>query len=148
MKKLKEKLNSIFYMETEPCLYWLSILFMIIFSIIFGGTYLVAECFGLDFLKECGLKTLFGIPCPGCGGTRAVLCLFTGRFISAIYYNAFAVYSAVLFLVFFVTQTLQRITKGKISGLRFRNIYWKLAIIILIVQYIAKFIFPGYRIDL
>lgn len=146
MKVLKTKLINLFSAETEHCLYWLSIILIIFLLVVYGGTYLVAEHFGLDFLKECGMRKIFGIPCPGCGGTRAVICLFTGRFLSAVYYNAFAVYSVILYIIFFLTQTLQRITKGKITGMRFRDIYWQLAIVILIIQYIAKFVLPGYLI--
>ena len=141
MKKLKTN-------ETEHFLYWFSIILIPILLSIYGITYFVAENFGLTFLRLCSMRVLFGIPCPGCGGTRAIICLFTGRVFSAIYYNAFVVYAVVLYLIFFVTQTLKRLTKGKIIGLRFRNIYWQLALVILVLQYIAKFIIPDYQINL
>ena len=141
MKKLKTN-------ETEHFLYWFSIILIPILLSIYGITYFVAENFGLTFLRLCSMRVLFGIPCPGCGGTRAIICLFTGRVFSAIYYNAFVVYAVVLYLIFFITQTLKRLTKGKIIGLRFRNIYWQLALVILVLQYIAKFIIPDYQINL
>lgn len=148
MKKLKQKFDNLFYAKTEHCLYWLSILLIPVILSIYGITYFAAESFGLTFLRVCSMRTLFGIPCPGCGGTRAIVCLFTGRVFSAIYYNAFVVYAVVLYLIFFITQTLERLTKGKIIGLRFRNFYWQLALVILVLQYIAKFIIPDYQINL
>ena len=141
MKKLKTN-------ETEHFLYWFSIILIPILLSIYGITYFVAEHFGLTFLRLCSMRVLFDIPCPGCGGTRAIICLFTGKFASAIYYNAFVVYAVILYLIFFITQTLKRLTKGKIIGLKFRNIYWQLALVILVLQYIAKFIIPDYQINL
>ncbi len=35
----------------------------------------------------CPLKNLSGIPCPGCGGTRAALALAGGRFVQALSFN-------------------------------------------------------------
>ena len=130
--------------DTEQFLYWFSIILIPILLGIYGITYFIAEYFGLDFLRMCSMKVLFGIPCPGCGGTRAIICLFSGRMFSALCYNAFAVYATVLYLIFFITQTLKYLTKGRIHGLKFRNIYWQLALIILVLQYIAKFVFPKY----
>ncbi len=36
---------------------------------------------------KCPLDLLFGIPCPLCGATRAVLSAITGRFADAFYYH-------------------------------------------------------------
>ncbi len=35
----------------------------------------------------CPLKTLTDIPCPGCGGTRAVIALAQGHFIEGLFLN-------------------------------------------------------------
>lgn len=37
----------------------------------------------------CPFRFLFGISCPGCGMTRAIISIFKLDFISALYYNAF-----------------------------------------------------------
>lgn len=145
MRRLRVRFQKLCESETEHCLYWFSIWIILLSACVYGGTFLVAEVTGIDALKECAMKKLYGIPCPGCGGTRALLNLCRGRIGSAIYYNAFAVYVAVMYMIFFVTQTLQRITVGKVHGAKFRDIYWKLAIVILVVQYAAKFVIPGYH---
>lgn len=144
MKRLSVKFQKLCESETEHCLYWFSIWILLFVAAVYAGTYFIAEYTGIDALKECAMKKFFKIPCPGCGGTRALINLFTGRIGTAVYYNAFAVYVVVMYLIFFVTQTLQRITNGKIRGAKFRDIYWKLAIGVLIVQYVAKFLVPGY----
>gem|GEM_PF-661450 len=35
----------------------------------------------------CLIRTLFGVPCPGCGMTRAISCIFHGHFKRAFQYN-------------------------------------------------------------
>lgn len=35
------------------------------------------------FHAFCPLLILTGFPCPGCGTTRAVICIFTGQFVRA-----------------------------------------------------------------
>ncbi|MBE2181554.1 MAG: DUF2752 domain-containing protein [Chthoniobacterales bacterium] len=47
----------------------------------------------------CTWKTLTGFPCAGCGGTRALLLLFGGRWSDALLMNPGAVLSAVVWAV-------------------------------------------------
>jgi Protein of unknown function (DUF2752) len=35
----------------------------------------------------CLIRSLFGVPCPGCGMTRAISCIFYGHFKRAFQYN-------------------------------------------------------------
>ena len=48
----------------------------------------------------CPIKAITGIPCPGCGMTRAFMAIASGNLREAIGYNLF---SPILFLVFLVT---------------------------------------------
>ncbi|MBQ6129358.1 MAG: DUF2752 domain-containing protein [Lachnospiraceae bacterium] len=55
-------------------------------------------------IYRCPLEFLFGIPCPLCGATRAILCVFTGRFADAFYYHPLwpvFIVAAVLFILYF-----------------------------------------------
>ena len=146
--KLKNKfrnwLKSIEKKETEDGLYWFGIIGGIFVVIIYVAVYVFSEIVGFESIKNCKLKELLGIPCPGCGGTRAIVLLFKGKVISSIYYNAFATYSVLIYLIFMISHTLQRITGGKIKGIKFYSWYIKVAQIILVVQYIIKLIIPGY----
>lgn len=130
----------------EHVLYWLSIVIILISAVLLIIQFWVIDYFNRQDLLTCGMKAMFGIPCPGCGGTRAVVSLLRGNLLDAIYYNAFAVYCCIVYGVFFVTQTLQRITKGKVHGMKYRHIYLWLAIAILVVQYVLKLVIPGYII--
>lgn len=96
--------------------------------------------------KQCAMKQIFGIPCPGCGGTRAIKCLLSGDILDAIYYNAFAVYSIIGYLIFLISRLLQKLTKGKIKGIKFKSWYLFSALVVLVIQYIIKLILPGYII--
>ena len=51
------------------------------------GTHLVRT--GRIVPPVCGFRTLWGIPCPGCGGTRATLAFFEGDFLRALHFHPF-----------------------------------------------------------
>lgn len=130
----------------EHALYWISIP-IVLFSLLgYALAWYLSGFAGLEGITGCGMKALWGIPCPGCGGTRAVLCLLKGQIGKSLYYHAFAVYFLTGYGIFFVTQTLQRLTKGKIQGLKYHNWYLTAGIVILAVQYALKLFVPGYRI--
>lgn len=48
----------------------------------------------------CGFHNLTGLPCPGCGITRAVVCLAHGRFAEAVIYHPLSplVFAALVFV--------------------------------------------------
>lgn len=50
-------------------------------------------------LPLCGLRTSTGIPCPGCGLTRSVTCVYNGKFEAAWQLNPFGFGFAVAFML-------------------------------------------------
>lgn len=92
----------------------------------------------------------------GCKQTEHILywisiwcVLGVGLVYIAVYYNAFAVYGAVWYLLFFISQTVQRVAARfdrQINGMKFRDAALYIAIVVLIVQYLLKLFVPGYRI--
>ncbi len=58
-------------------------------------------CFGL-FHKNCIFSLLIGYPCPGCGLTRAFLCVVTFHFKEAFFYNPSIYPAAVIAIYFFI----------------------------------------------
>lgn len=97
-------------------------------------------------MMTCKFKEVSGLPCPSCGGTRAVICLLHGQILKSLYYHAAVIYIVVLCVIFFISQSLQQITKGRIRGLQWHNWYWIAGLAIYIVQYILKLAIPGYKI--
>ncbi len=141
-----DKIKSFLDSDMENILYWISIVVIIFTAIIYFAQIWFVNFTGRYDLMECRLKAMTGISCPGCGGTRALISLAKGDILSSLYYNAFATYGAVIYGIFFITQTLQRITKGRLKGIKFRMIYLWIAIAILLIQYILKLTIPSYTI--
>jgi len=132
--------------DVEHCLYWVSIFIVIIMAIFFPIMIFASEYMSSQGVQTCMMKEMWGIPCPGCGGTRAVYALLKGKIFTSIYYHALVPYTVVMYAIFFITQTLQRITKGKIKGMKYRNWYFIVALVILVVQFVLKLAVPGYNI--
>lgn len=66
---------------------------------------LVAAAFVLFFVlfhKNCIFSLLIGYPCPGCGLTRAFICVITLHFKEAFFYNPSIYLVAVVAFYFFV----------------------------------------------
>lgn len=52
-----------------------------------GATPEYVTVLGHPLMLGCGMKTLFGIPCPGCGMTRSVVFTLHGQLASALAVN-------------------------------------------------------------
>ncbi len=86
----------------------------------------------------CFFNVFFGIYCPGCGGTRALIALLHGDVLKALWYHPFVPYFAVVYLGFLLTQGLQRLGVKKIRGWRFHEWYLWTGLVILIVNFVVK----------
>lgn len=100
LESVWERLRAFGCKQTEHILYWISIWCVLGVGLVYIAAFYIAHVTGNDRLLQCKMKLYFGIPCPGCGGTRAIWSLLHGRVLQAVYYNAFAVYGAVWYLLF------------------------------------------------
>ena len=103
--------------------------------------WLGAEHFlGLKFsLPPCVFHSLTGLYCPGCGGTRAVRLLLTGHIWKSFLHHPGVLFAAALYLWFMVSQTIERLSKGKLEvGLPYsdRFLYWE--IVVILIQCLIK----------
>lgn len=90
-------------------------------------------------LPGCVLYTYFGLYCPGCGGTRAVISLLHGHPLKSLWYHPLVPYSAFLYGAFMLTHALARLTHNRyFRGLKFRNWYLYAAIGIVGANWILK----------
>lgn len=111
--------------------------------------YAAARAAGLPLDKlvpPCVLRTLTGFYCPGCGGTRAVLALLRGDVLESLYCHPMVVYAAALSAWFLISNTVQRLSHGKIRiGMRYRHIYAAVAVALtilsMLVHNILKIVF-------
>lgn len=77
----------------------------------------------------CGFARAFHMPCPGCGSTRAMLCLFHGDLAGVIRMNPLAPFLSLLVALFVgqivvslaTTGSLQRIGEGLLSKVTTRG---------------------------
>lgn len=92
-----------------------------------------------QLLRPCALHALTGLYCPGCGGTRAVRAFFAGDFGASFVYHPFVLFAAVMDGWFMVSQTIERISRGRIRiAMHMREIYLWAALGIVIVNCLVK----------
>ncbi|MGN0370144.1 MAG: DUF2752 domain-containing protein [Butyrivibrio sp.] len=89
-------------------------------------------------ITTCPFYLITGIYCPGCGGTRALHALIHGHIIKSLYYHPLVIYGVILGLVFYISQTLRFLSRGKIKGLHMRTAYPVIAGIIILLNWIIK----------
>lgn len=89
--------------------------------------------------ESCVWDSMFGVYCPGCGGTRAVLALLKGHLLQSLWYHPLVLYTAVIFGAFMITQAFSKLTGGRFTkGLKFHNWYLYGAIGIVVLNCIIK----------
>ena len=93
-----------------------------------------------DILPGCVLYEKYGIYCPGCGGTRSVICLLRGQFLKSFCYHPFVPYVAAVGGTFCISNTFYKLNAIK-WRLRLRPIHFYGAVGILLGQWIVKLIF-------
>lgn len=87
----------------------------------------------------CVFWLLFGVYCPGCGGTRAVNALLHGHFLLSLWYHPLVLYGTVMYLCFMMSWTLAKFHLfGIKKGIAFRAGYLYAMIAIVAVNFIAK----------
>lgn len=87
----------------------------------------------------CSFFRICGIPCPGCGGTRAVYSLFLGDFLQSFLYHPVVLYGVVAYLhfmgLYFIRKHISR--SPKVIAV---EKYAYVAIGIILLQWVIKVI--------
>lgn len=97
-----------------------------------------------DLPKEtlCIFKRFFLFDCPGCGLTRAFLCIPRGHFRDAVSYNAAAIPLYGFFLVAFYNQAIEKSKMTRAGDIKFspefRFVMAQIIVGILLVQWLYK----------
>lgn len=109
---------------------------------VFGIAYLILMIQDISIFEiypyPCMLLSMFGLYCPGCGGTRAVNYLLHGDFINSFIYHPAVPYATALVACYIFSHTLNILTKGKVKAMLFRPIYFYILIAIIMIQWIVK----------
>lgn len=97
-----------------------------------------------DFISiPCLFKTIFKIPCPGCGMTRAFKCIIDLDFIEAFNFNILSIPLFIFLIFMFVAIIIDIIKDSKILENKIIKIldkYWIIAIIFVIASLIVNII--------
>lgn len=86
----------------------------------------------------CLFQDVFHLYCPGCGGTRAIRAILRGHFLTAVYYHPAAVYGVGLYVVYFLSQTFMRLSRGRVQGMRFRAGYLYVMLVLIAVNFVVR----------
>lgn len=119
--------------QTGPCAWFMMPLIWQINSLI--------ETAQAEYGLPCLFRFFTGLYCPGCGGTRAVKALLSGRIFMSLYFHPFVPYVAAAVgaeLVFWIGGRLRPCTKGP-SGFSRRLPKWAIgALAVVLVNWIVK----------
>ena len=136
--KFKERWNRFWNRDTDQVLYSV-ICILVVPALLMAGWYLWMTAYVIPKqIQGCMMLRVTGLYCPGCGGTRAVFALLSGDVIKSVAYHPAVLYGAVLFVVYFGSQTLMRLTKGKVKGLAMKPLYLYILLGIICVNFIIR----------
>ena len=116
---------------------YISVIITIITMIVF---YIIYLLIGKPDIFHCSIYDKFGIYCPGCGCTRALVYLFQGDILKSLYYNPTVLYTVIVLIIYISTTTIGKLLKKNNSKyvLKYRPIFIYIGIFILIGTCIVK----------
>lgn len=116
------------------CLSLLPLLILLAFFLANNGISYLPPLF-----RTCVLLKTTGLSCPGCGITRAAISFINGNLIESLTYHPLISYFVFLYFAFLLSHTAAKITKYRyFTGMRFRNLYWILALALIAIVCILK----------
>lgn len=92
-------------------------------------------------LATCAIRRMCGLPCPGCGGTRAFYSLFRGAFIDSFLFNPTVIYGVLAYLHFMALFFYRKHIRKTIGEKEIQIPYYLYgAIAVIILQWMIKII--------
>ena len=88
--------------------------------------------------SECLFWKFWGIYCPGCGGTRAVVALFHGEFLLSAWYHPLIMYVVLMYAWFMLSHTLEKLHVPLIKGMKFEVWIMYGMLVVLALNFILK----------
>ena len=87
---------------------YISVIITVLVLIMF---YIIYVLIGKPPIFNCLIYENFGIYCPGCGCTRALINLFQGNIIKSLYYNPTVLYAVIVLIIYLVGNTIAKVLK-------------------------------------
>ncbi len=90
---------------------------------------------------ECSVRKLCGLPCPGCGITRAFYYLFQGNFVKSFWLNPIVIFGLLVYLHFMMLYFYRSHVSGTIKEKEIRILVYVYAVIfVLLAQWAVKMV--------
>ena len=105
------------------------------------GLYIIIQKFaGKEALSwPCLFRMWTGWYCPGCGGTRAMRALLSGRFFTSFFCHPVVPAAAALGGWFMISQTLERLSGGRFRlGMHIRGWHFGLILFLIAANFFVK----------
>ena len=87
---------------------YISVIIIVLVLIMF---YIIYVLIGKPPIFNCWIYENFGIYCPGCGCTRALINLVQGNIIKSLYYNPTVLYAVIVLIIYLVGNTIAKVLK-------------------------------------
>lgn len=91
-------------------------------------------------LLECEIRRISGLPCPGCGGTRAFYHLFRGEILESFRLNPIVIYGAAAYLHFMWTMSVRKHAGRRTEKKVIIQYYLYGAAAVLLLQWLIKIV--------
>lgn len=92
-------------------------------------------------LTDCAIRRRCGLPCPGCGGTRAFYYLFRGSFFMSLQLHPAVIFGILAYFHFMALCFYRKNISGTIAKKEIHiEYYLYLAILVILVQWIIKIV--------
>ena len=115
----------------------IKILGLLCFGVVLLTIYYLYDPVASQWTPKCPFKLVTGLQCPGCGIQRALHALLQGRFLDAIHYNYFLLFSGPYIILFGIRALLP---KGKVKDKLTSIIEDKRLIWLYIILFFAWFV--------
>lgn len=87
---------------------YISVIITVLVLIMF---YIIYVLIGKPPIFNCWIYENFGIYCPGCGCTRALINLVQGNIIKSLCYNPTVLYAVIVLIIYLVGNTIAKVLK-------------------------------------
>ncbi len=118
------------------------VILIILSALVLCKRFLFPDLFSTVRMPPCIFHALTGYFCPGCGGTRSIKALLSGRFLVSAVDFPMIMYAAVVYAWFMISQTIDRVSRHRIPiGMKYRHTWVYASLVIVIIHFIVKNLF-------
>ena len=133
-RNINTELNEKFYILGK-----IAFVPVIVFCLIFAN-YIYPDHWKIGIFENCVFKSISGFPCPGCGGTRALVSLFRGNVVDSFFYNPSVIYAFLAYIHFWFCMYINKHSNIKKISIKV-ELYAYIFVGIILIQWIIKIVY-------